>query len=75
MKSADSERDFNGFLRTVCVESLDTQKHWHRRQFMDTAASAVRRMTAAAEFWSTAGGINASRLRSKVRHGLRNTMD
>jgi hypothetical protein len=26
MKSADSERDFNGFLRTVCVEPVDIQK-------------------------------------------------
>jgi hypothetical protein len=39
MKSADSERDFNGFLRTVCVEPVDSQNNWRRRQFMDTVGS------------------------------------
>jgi hypothetical protein len=38
MKSADSERDFNWFLRTVCVEPVDSQNDWRRRQFMDTVA-------------------------------------
>jgi hypothetical protein len=38
MKSADSERDFIGFLRTVYVEPLDIQNNWRRRQVMDTVA-------------------------------------
>jgi hypothetical protein len=39
MKSADSERDFNGFLRTACVEREDSQNNWRRRQFMDTVCN------------------------------------
>jgi hypothetical protein len=38
MKSADSKRDFNGFLRTVCVEPVDSQNNWRRRQFVDIVA-------------------------------------
>jgi hypothetical protein len=33
--------DFNGFLRTVCVEPLHSQNTWRRRQFMDTVAGDV----------------------------------
>jgi hypothetical protein len=39
MKSAVMKGDFNGFLRTVCVDPVDSQNNWRRRQFMDTVAS------------------------------------
>jgi hypothetical protein len=46
MKSADSERDFNGFLPTVCVEPSDSQNNWRRRQFVDTVAGSILPNTA-----------------------------
>jgi hypothetical protein len=38
MTSAVMKGDFNGFLRTVCVEPSDSQNNWRRRQLMDTVA-------------------------------------
>jgi hypothetical protein len=41
MTSAVMKGDFNGSLRTVCVEPVDSQNNWHQRQFMDTVAYSI----------------------------------
>jgi hypothetical protein len=71
MRSADSVRDFNGFLRTVCVEPVDSQNNWHRRQFLDTVAryQPYVKIDESNESW-----VEVCRGSSKVKSSMRRAL-